>query len=679
MRRFAPALFALICLLLAAHAPVQAKDTWTSVCSKNFFLIGNASEKEIRQVATRLEQFRDVFTRIFAGADFQSPVPTTVVVFKNDGAYKPFKPVVDGKISDVAGYFQPGEDVNYITLTPPRGGEDPFQTIYHEYVHLLLENTLGRSSVPAWFNEGLAEYYSTFDIVDGRKVWLGKLDEGHLLLLRQTKLNPLQTLFSLDHYSLHRNKREAKGLFYAQSWALVHYLILGNEGKRRPQVVKFINAMAANKPVEAAFRESFQTDFAAMEKELRNYVEGHRFRAEVVTFERKLEFDDEMQTATLTEAEAETYLGDLLLHTNRAEEAVKRLEAAVSLDPKHGPAHASLGMAYMRLKRYEDARRHLREAVAANAQNYLAHYYYAYTLSREGTDETGYARGFTDEAARSMRDSLRKAIALKPDFPESYHLLAFVNLVTGQDLEESVKLLSRARELAPGNARYALILAQIYLRQENFDAARATIEPLTRETADPQMRGPARALLGQIDSLREQFARYKAAREEAERRGAVVEEAEDNDEDGRGGAGGAPRLQRRAAPVGDAARGQGPPKSDDERVAEAMNEALNEALRKPLAGETRAEGVLKAIECSAKGLVFVVRVGDRTLRLASTDFESVHIMAFTREAGDTLTCGARKDESRVLITYRPPAGARAKSDGTIAALEFVPATFKLAR
>src|SRR5947209_15746678 len=147
MSRFALPLFALTCLLACAHA-ASANDTWTSVRSKNFLHVGNASEKDIRQVATRLEQFRDAFSRLFAGANFSSPVPTTVVVFKSDSAYKPFKPVFDGKVDDVAGYFQSGEDVNYITLTSERRAEDPFAVIYHEYVHQLVANTLGRGSVP---------------------------------------------------------------------------------------------------------------------------------------------------------------------------------------------------------------------------------------------------------------------------------------------------------------------------------------------------------------------------------------------------------------------------------------------------------------------------------------------------------------------------------------------------
>src|ERR1700749_3882435 len=91
---------AALVVLFAAQA-AAAKDTWTSVRSQNFYLVGNASEKEIRQVATRLEQFREVFTKLFTKVRFNTPVPTTVIVFKNDGAYKPFKPVADGKAVEV--------------------------------------------------------------------------------------------------------------------------------------------------------------------------------------------------------------------------------------------------------------------------------------------------------------------------------------------------------------------------------------------------------------------------------------------------------------------------------------------------------------------------------------------------------------------------------------------------
>src|SRR5215210_2227984 len=327
-------LVAALVLLLAAQA-ASAKETWTSVRSQNFFLVGSASEKEIRQVATRLEQFREVFTRLFPKVNFNTPAPTTVVVFKNDSAYKPFKPVADGRVVEVGGYFQSGEDVNYITLTPERagGGENPYGTVYHEYTHLLVNNSLGPGQAAPWFNEGLAEYYSTFAVEDDRKVHLGRLIDYHIYLLREQRMIPLSQLFAVTHYSLERDKHNVRSIFYAESWALMHYLILGNDGKRLPQLGEFLSLTKKGVPTDEAFKRAFQTDTATIEKELQKYVQGYSFVGKIVTFDRKLEFDSQMTAAPLTDAQAEAYLGDLLLHINRPEDAAVRLQHALDLDP----------------------------------------------------------------------------------------------------------------------------------------------------------------------------------------------------------------------------------------------------------------------------------------------------------------------------------------------------------
>src|ERR1700730_12574952 len=121
MKRITLGLVSLICLLTTSSL-INAipKENWISVRSKNFLLVGNGSEKEIRHVATRLEQFRDVFAKLFTRANVSSPVPTTVIVFKSDSSYKPFKPK-----ANTAGFFQHGDDINYITLTTELQSDDP--------------------------------------------------------------------------------------------------------------------------------------------------------------------------------------------------------------------------------------------------------------------------------------------------------------------------------------------------------------------------------------------------------------------------------------------------------------------------------------------------------------------------------------------------------------------------
>lgn len=649
IRRFTLPLTIALCLLAIAptHNPVLAKDTWISVRSKNFFLIGNASEKEVRQVAVRLEQFRDVFSRLLPGMKFTSPVPTTVIVFKSDSSFKPFKPVADGKTVSVGGYFQSGPDVNYITLTIEKRAEDPYAIIFHEYVHLLVNNSLGKTSAPPWFNEGIAEYYSTFDIEDDRKVYLGNLISHHLELLRTTRLLPLEQLFSVDYYSLHRNKHDARGLFYAQSWALIHYLIQGNERKRSSQLGQFVDLLRKKTPLETAFKQAFQTDYAGMLKELKDYVQQRSYRGQVVTFEKKLEFDNEMKVAPVTEAEAYAYLGDLLYHIRRPEDAKVRLEQALALDSKLAMAHASLGMVLMHQKKFAEAKDQLRQAVAEDSTSYLTRYYYAYVLSRELMTEGQPVHSIPEDVANTMRTELRKAIELKPDFPESYHLLAFINLVTGDQLDESIGLIKRAVALSPGSEQFSLVLAQLYLRKQNFEEARKVIEPLAANGSDPRIRESAKNLLASISTIQEQVERFRAA---------TNQRAGDSTE--------TPMLRESVVSIDR-------PESHDRMFY------LREALRKPTDGETQIEGTLVRIDCDAKGITFVVKVGEGLLRLKAKNFEEMDITTFSPDVAGDITCGPRKPENSVVICYLPNADAKAKTDGTIRSLEFVPKEFKL--
>jgi hypothetical protein len=226
MKRSALRLVTLLCLLLLAQVSSLAldnetKEIWTKVRSKNFLLVGNASEKEIRQVGAKLEQFRDALTRLFPGASVQSSVPTTVIVFRSDETYRPFKPFYEGAPSNVAGYFQSSTDLNYITITIDGNTARPYGTIFHEYVHLFVESNL--RGLPLCLNEGLAEYFSTFDISDGgRKVTVGKSNDYHLKILRSREWLPLESLLSADNKSPLYNESEKRDLFYAQSWALAH-------------------------------------------------------------------------------------------------------------------------------------------------------------------------------------------------------------------------------------------------------------------------------------------------------------------------------------------------------------------------------------------------------------------------------------------------------------------------
>jgi tetratricopeptide (TPR) repeat protein len=635
-------------MLAPFSAGAAAKDNWTRVRSKNFNLVGNASEKDIRKVATRLEQFRQVMSLLIRG-NLNSSLPMNVVVFKSHDAYRQFAP------PDTAGYFQPGEDVNYIALDAQLEGEYPFDVIFHEYTHFITGNNL--PNVPVWFDEGLAEFYSTFTVAkDETRIEIGDPISSHVFYLRQQKLIPLQQLFAVDHRSPLYNERDKKGVFYAESWALVHYLMHGDDGKHFPQLMTFIDRLITNVPVETAFQQAFQTDYKSMEKALRGYVQHDKYPARVFELTNKVEFDAQMQSAPMTEAEAQFYLGDLLLHAHQLDRAEKYLQQSVTLDPGLAGAHASLGMLRMRKGQLAEAKQHLQRAVAGDSKNFLAHYYYAYVLSREGMDEGGSVGGYAPEAVELMRSELKKAIALAPGYAEAYHMLAFINLIANEQLDESIELLKRAISLSPGEQRFGYVLAQIYLRKRDFKTAREILEPIARNSAEPEMQAHAQAMLNQVTAIEGQMARFNSRRE------ATSPEGESE----------GPALRRRETPsgTGDAT----PPAPSEDTDPQAL---LRRSMRAPRAGEQQIRGLLARVDCSSKAITFTVKVGERLLKLRADTLEGVEFTSWTPEISGEISCGARNPANEVVVTYRPPGDPHAKGDGEAVAIDFVPKGFVL--
>jgi tetratricopeptide (TPR) repeat protein len=651
MKRLVSILAIFVCLLFVVPAGFAAgKDNWISVRSKNFFLVGNASEKDIRQVAVKLEQFREAFLLLLPKIKFSSSIPTTVIVFKSDDAYKPYKPVVDDKIaSDVAGYFQPGQDVNYITLSIEKRSEQSFRTIFHEYIHMLVNNTAADLETPLWFDEGLAEYYSTVEIKDNQKVILGHLIFEHLQLLRSQDLWPLKTLFTIDSYSLRRNSSDTRHSFYAQSWILFHYLFMGNEGRRQPQLDEFLRLLFTNVPLEEAFRKAFQTDYATLEKELSQYLRRKTYTARSIEFDEKLQVDTGMQGAQVSEAQAQAYLGDLLMHINRAADAETHLARALALDPSLGMAHLSLGKAFVDKKQFAEAKSHLQKAISLEPQNYLAHYYYAHALSEEAIGELRLISRYSTDAAQAMRAALRKAIELSPTFADSYHLLAFVNFVMGEQLDESLNLIRKALALSPGNYEYSMLLAEIYLYKQDFKIASQVLEPIASKGSSEALRARAQSLLRTIKSAEERMALNASSDNSAEKDRDVP-----------------PTLKRNE-----------PPQVGNVSQEERFHAWLQQGLRKPAEGEQRVQGMLVNIECAPKNIVYTIKVGDRLLKLRSESFNNVDMVAHTDEVKHEVSCGQRKPESPIVVIYRLTADARRKIDGEALSFEFVPIKFQL--
>jgi tetratricopeptide (TPR) repeat protein len=648
--------------LVFLPASVSAKDEWLRVRSKNFNLVGNASEKDIRKVATKLEQFREAFRLIFTKTSLGSSIPTNVVVFKSKSAYKPFLPRrADGKAdTGVAGYFQPGADVNYITLSTEGEDAETYGTIFHEYVHFIVNTNFGKSEVPTWFNEGLAEFYQTFTIEDDQKVKLGLAQSGHLYLLQQTKLIPLETLFKMSNYALHQNGNHSRSIFYAQAWALVHYLMTT---EKSAGLDKFLTLSLKDVPSEKAFQDCFQMSYVQMEKELRKYVEQNSYKYSMIELKNKLTFDADMQVSPLSEADSNAYLGDLLYHSNRADDAEIYLQKAVQMKPGSSMASTSLGMIKIRQRKFDEAKKYLEKAISEDQKSHLAFYNYAFLLSREDRDEFGYVMSFPPEKAAKMRELLKKAIAINPAFTESYELYAFVNMVNNENLDEANAYLRKALNIQPGSQRYALRLAEIYIRQDKFSEAAAIADKIAKTADDPAIKSQAESLTGQMKQRQEAKAQNEAARKEYEAAMAASGQR----------SGSQPVMIRR---VGSGRKFT--PEEIAKIEADSQIRAVNQSLRKAVAGEKQTLGRIQKIDCSkANTVVFTVKTDTETFTLSSKDFASLALSAFVADAQEAeVGCTAKIADFNAFLTYKPQA-AKGSTRGELVAVDFVPKVFRL--
>ena len=149
--------------------------------------------------------------------------------------------------------------------------------------------------------------------------------------------------------------------------------------------------------------------------------------------------------------------------------------------------------------------------MAANSQNYLAHYYYAFTLSRN-TPATHPSAGIHPEVITKIREHLQKAIALRPDYPESYNLLAFVSLVTGEGIDDAIASMKHVLNVSPGRHDFIVMLAQLYLRKQDFKTARGLLEQVVKLNAGEDERQQAEQLLNHINSYDQAMAQVEEAK-----------------------------------------------------------------------------------------------------------------------------------------------------------------------
>ena len=621
--RLALRLLVLLVLLPAvAAADPMPRAGWIGLKAPNFYVIGDVGQRDLREVTRRLEQFREAIGIIFPKAILSTTTPTTVLVFRTHKNYEPVKPLYQGKIKkNIAGYFQPGRSLNYVTFTMEEGIEQ-LDIVYHEYVHLVVNNNI--TNVPLWFNEGLAEYYRTFQITaNGKLATLGKVDADHVLLLRDHFI-PLADLVKVDHKSPLYNESARQSIFYAESWALVHYLLLGEQQKYVSHAGSFVAALADGASLEDACQRQLGLTGDQLQQLLSRYIRGDMFPMQSARFTERIGKIDDLPVTPVSEAEVHATLGDVLLNMGRTADARVELDRAVALDAGYAPAHTSLGMVASRENRADDARKELEMAAGLPTATYVTQFEFANALAQSWANPAPGDGGKIEKA-------LRRAIELNPSFPDAYEMLAWKLGQNEPSLDEAMRLVNKALDLAPGREAYVYRKAVLLANKQDFTAARSLLTQIIRGGSDETVRANAQRELAQVDDFERRKAAFEANRTASAPGGGTASSVVE------------PAGQQRIVP----------------------------ALRPIQPGENRVFGKLTAIQCAATGVVVVVRTPDgATLRAHATKFSQIDLITYRNDLRGDVQCGARAAADPVLLTFTPDADST--NSGTAVAVEFVP-------
>lgn len=500
---FLTVLLAIGLAALSGAAAADKTDTWVEVRSPHFTVVSNGGEKLARRVVEQFEQIRAAFQTTLNKIRVDPGQRIIILAAKNENTLKALLPEfweAKGR-RHPAGMFVPGEEKNYVALRLDAEGDNPYQILYHEYVHLLLR--LNFRSLPVWLNEGYAEFFGNTRIGE-KELVMGEPSRSHIYLLRESRLLSLEVLLKVDRGSPYYNEADKTSVFYAQSWALVHYLMLDDQMRKEQPLAKFGQLISSDVGDLDAARQAFG-DLKQFEKKMESYVRQTSFRYYSLKSPARVT-DREFVTRTLPPAESAALRGDFHLHMNRMAEARALLDEALRLDPNLALAYESIGFLHYRLGEREEAAKHFARAVELDSRSYLAHYYHA-MLMVQGSMR---ADAFPEAEA-----SLQRAVDLNPDFAPAYAMLAFFYTLRPETLENALAAARRATALEPGNAQYELNVAQVLRRMERFDEARAIAQRVLATAQSPEIRAAADTFLQELSRYQEYATQRKRYEEEA--------------------------------------------------------------------------------------------------------------------------------------------------------------------
>ena len=471
-------------LLFASAGLAPAEDNWIGLSTPHFRLYTTNDEKTAIDALRTFESAHYFFEK---SGIFKS-VPSSVVqivAFRSEQEYRSH-----GVNPGACGYYQRTRRGDYIVMRDLE--PDHHQIGVHEYTHFVFEHS--GLVLPLWLNEGLADVYSSIAGREGHVV-LGRAPLGRLYTLENQPLINLETLLDVGRNSPYYHQSQKMLLFYAESWALTHMLVLSPD--YAAEFPKFVEAVSAGASARDSLARIYGKTLDQVTTDLKHYLSRRQLPTHV--------FDLDLQAAQVDprplvapREQVDLALADLAASNPYAEaDGAAALHSVSGRYPESPEAEELLGYLAMRRNRLDEARLHFQKAVERHSTTPDVIFYLAHLESAAGAPPD------------RVIGLLNRALALNPDYYDARLELGFV-AAKAKKFDLATSALSAASQLAtrdnphPEHA-YVLsyTLAYCYAQLNQSDQALEYGEKAKRAARSGQDQEQTANLLRYIDRERQ--------------------------------------------------------------------------------------------------------------------------------------------------------------------------------
>jgi hypothetical protein len=418
----------LVSTCLAAVA-AAAEPEWLKLQAPRFGVISQLDEDDTRKWAVEFDQFIDALHQLYSFEGELALPPLTIVLFDQPREFAPYRVQTESGQANVAGFFGNMGSWSVIGMPGRRSSIETRQVIYHEAVHWFASGSNVAS--PRWFEEGLAEVYSTFEVVDGKGRW-GTPVQNNVDYLGAFGLLPLDEFLRMSQdEALHGSPK-----YYPQAWAFVHYLVFGNSGAERGKLADFLR-QEKDLGLDAAFTASFDKTYAEMTNALRGYLQRGRYGlAEIPVRDR----GGEMIVEPASPAQVEFALARVALAGRNDELARKHVDAVLAIAPKAAAGYETLALLAARADDAPALESALDQAIALGSRDSATYSMKGFQLVEKNRNaDASVGDVLPADVARAAADMFGRSIVLRPRNLNAYEGLIFALLnvddVTAQDTE----------------------------------------------------------------------------------------------------------------------------------------------------------------------------------------------------------------------------------------------------